>query len=483
MHRSERDFHHDGRSLKSRLDEVRKPRRSPSPDRRQRSPPAKRLRETPKRERSPALPTAPLQTRKLELAATEEALQRARHDAHRSIDQKAGSTAKRAPPTPTPPAPLDRIIQLDGTFASGSIYERIGQVGEGTYGKVYKAKNVLTSEFVALKRIRMEQERDGFPITSTREIKILQHLRHSGIVSLHEMMIERGNVYMVFEYMDHDLTGLLAHPTFKFSPANVKDLARQLFAALGYLHHQRVLHRDLKGSNILLDRQGTLKLADFGLARFFSPKLTSADYTNRVITLWFRPPELLLGATAYAAAVDIWSAGCILMEMFTGEPLFPGEDELKQLELIYGLFGAPTVESWPGVERLPWFELLKVPTLTPAQPRHRQLPEGINADDVAPGAKRFDHFFAAKLSPEAARLIKSVLCMNPADRPSAEACLQHAYFTTEAPASERVNLDDVVESHEWDAKIRKREERRKRQSEGKALARPPAYDPSSQAAL
>ena len=379
------------------------------------------------------------------------------------------------PPPPQPPLkPIDRLIQLEGDFASGSIYERIGQVGEGTYGKVYKARNVLTSELVALKRIRMEQERDGFPITSTREIKILQKLRHPGIVSLHEMMIERGNVYMVFEYMDHDLTGLLAHPSFKFSAANVKDVAHQLFSALHYLHHQRVLHRDLKGSNILLDRQGNLKLADFGLARFFSPKVKSADYTNRVITLWFRSPELLLGATAYAAPVDIWSAGCILMEMFTGEPLFPGEDELKQLELIYGLFGAPTVDSWPGVDRLPWFELLKFPTLKPAHPRHRQPPSVDDGNDaISPGPALFDHYFASRLSAQGLALIKQVLSMNPADRPSAQACLDHPYFTTEAPARERVNLQDVVESHEWDAKIRKREERRKRQAEGKHLPGPP----------
>jgi len=208
---------------------------------------------------------------------------------------------------------------------SEELYRIVNQVGEGTFGKVYKAQNTITRSYVALKLIRMEGERDGFPVTAMREIKLLQSLRHPNVINLHEMMVSRGkaricksentklicftgHVYMVFEYMDHDLTGVLSQTQFSFTPAHLKSMCRQMLAGLAYLHHKGVIHRDIKGSNILINNRGELKLADFGLARFYHKRRRS-DYTNRVITLWYRPPELLLGATVYGAEVDMWSAG------------------------------------------------------------------------------------------------------------------------------------------------------------------------------
>ncbi len=164
---------------------------------------------------------------------------------------------------------------------------------------------------------------------------------------------------MVFEYMDHDLTGILTHPSFVLGAENIKDMNKQMLEGLAYLHHRGVLHRDLKGSNILVNNQGELKLADFGLARFYHKHRTSLDYTNRVITLWYRPPELLLGGTAYGPAVDVWSAGCIMIEIFTRKAIFPGQDEIQQLQLIYEIMGIPTKENWPEANQLPWFELIK----------------------------------------------------------------------------------------------------------------------------
>lgn len=202
----------------------------------------------------------------------------------------------------------------------GETYERLACVGEGTYGKVYKARNLETGAFVALKRIRMEGEKDGFPVTAMREIKLLQSLRDENVVRLHEMMVSKGelpfwkqslyegSVYMVLEYMDHDLTGLLAHPEVTFSPSNLKSLNHQMLSGLAYLHQRSILHRDMKGSNILLNALGELKLADFGLARVYHKRKRN-DYTNRVITLWYRSPELLLGETVYGPEVDMWSAG------------------------------------------------------------------------------------------------------------------------------------------------------------------------------
>ncbi|CCG84770.1 protein of unknown function [Taphrina deformans PYCC 5710] len=323
-----------------------------------------------------------------------------------------------------------------------SIYERIGQVGEGTYGKVYKARHRGTGEFVALKRIRLEQERDGFPITSMREIKLLQRLKHPSIVKLLEMMIEKSSVYMVFEYMDHDLTGILANPNITFEASHIKDLAGQLFDGLAHLHHRGVLHRDIKGSNILLNNAGELKLADFGLARFYQKSRRNADYTNRVITLWFRPPELLLGATAYDAAVDIWSAGCIFIELFTKATIFPGRDEIHQLETIYRVMGTPTAESWPGITQLPWYELIKFEHFSP----------------------KFESMLPM-LSPAATLLSLDILQLDPSRRPHAQAVLDHPYFTTEEPRAVRRTLVDIAESHEWDTKQRRREDRAKKSRE------------------
>lgn len=169
-----------------------------------------------------------------------------------------------------------------------------------------------------------------------------------------------GDFYMVFDYMDHDLTGILHHPTFRLEASHIKHLSYQFFDALNYLHHRGVLHRDIKGSNILLNNDGNLKIADFGLARFYSKNTKKEiDYTNRIITLWYRPPEILLGATAYGPAVDMWSAACVFIELFTRVPAFPGRTEIDQLDIIYDVLGKPTEKVWPALKKMPWYSLLR----------------------------------------------------------------------------------------------------------------------------
>lgn len=304
--------------------------------------------------------------------------------------------------------------------ASDSVYFRKpgneSVVGSGTYGKVFKAIHVYTKKLVALKKIRMEGERDGFPVTAVREIKLLQSLKHDNVVNLQEVMVEKNDCFMVFEYLSHDLTGLLNHPTFKLDPAHKKHLAKQLFEGLDYLHRRGVLHRDIKAANILVSNEGQLKLADFGLARFYA-KRRQLDYTNRVITIWYRSPELLLGETQYGPAVDIWSAACVLVEIFTRHAIFPGDGgEISQLEKIYAILGTPNVRDWPGLIDMAWFELLR------------------------PSAKRANVFaekYKERVTPAAYELLEAMFQYDPKKRPSASDVLEHPYFTTEEPAPKK----------------------------------------------
>ncbi|KAL0574538.1 kinase subunit of RNA polymerase II carboxy-terminal domain kinase I [Marasmius crinis-equi] len=321
------------------------------------------------------------------------------------------------------------------------VYSIVSQVGEGTFGKVYKARNTLTGAHFALKRIRMETEKEGFPVTAMREIKLLQSLRHDNVVRLHEMMVSSGSVYMVFEYMDHDLTGVLSQTQFAFTNAHLKSLCHQMLAGLGYLHHKGVIHRDIKGSNILLNNRGELKLADFGLARFYQ-KRRKADYTNRVITLWYRPPELLFGATIYGPEVDMWSAGCIMLELFTKKPVFQGNDEISQLDVIYRIIGTPSRERWADVANLPWYELVKPKD---AVPNH------------------FRASFKKWMTPAALDLAERLLEYDPSRRITASQAMEAPYFTTEEPpASPPTGLATLEgEWHELETKRERAKRRRK----------------------
>ncbi|KAL4903401.1 hypothetical protein BDW74DRAFT_39845 [Aspergillus multicolor] len=320
-------------------------------------------------------------------------------------------------------------------------------IGAGTYGKVFKAIHVYTQRKVALKKIRMEGEKDGFPVTAVREIKLLQHLRNHNVVSLLEVMVEKNECFMVFEYLSHDLTGLINHPTFTLTAAHKKDLAKQMFEGLHYLHHRGVLHRDIKAANILISNQGQLKYADFGLARFFS-KSRQLDYTNRVITIWYRPPELLLGETQYGPAVDVWSAACVYVEMFTKKAVFPGEGgEISQLDKLYNTLGTPTRAEWPNIVEMPWFELMR-PT-----ERKKRL---------------FEDVYREILSPAALDMISQVFRYDPVKRPTAEDVLAHPYFHSEEPSPQQpIELENIQgDWHEFESKaLRKERDREARRAE------------------
>ncbi|CAF0811591.1 unnamed protein product [Rotaria sordida] len=248
------------------------------------------------------------------------------------------------------------------------MYEILAKIGEGTYGEVFKARDKQTGELCALKKVRLENEKEGFPITAVREIQILRQLTHENIVNLKEIVMDARSIldirndtsfYLVFEYCDHDLFGLLDSGLIQLDLDHIALFMYQIMSGLAYCHNRKFLHRDIKCSNILLNNNGKIKLADFGLARLYNADDKDRPYTNKVITLWYRPPELLLGEERYGPAIDIWSCGCILGELFQRRPLFQAQREDDQLEMISRLCGSPAPAVWPDVINLPLFSTLK----------------------------------------------------------------------------------------------------------------------------
>lgn len=235
-----------------------------------------------------------------------------------------------------------------------SAFQKLEKIGEGTYGVVYKAREKSTGKLVALKKIRPESENEGIPATTIREILLLRNLKHSTIINLMEVIHSEDKMYLVFEYINTDLKRMIelySRQNRKFDPAMVRKMAFQLCTAVGFCHIKNIFHRDLKPQNILVDENFNIKLGDFGLGRAASIPLR--HYTSQIVTLWYRPPELLLGYEYYDSSVDVWSLACIMAEMHTLMPLFMGDSEIDQLYKIYSILGVPTSEQWMGVESLP----------------------------------------------------------------------------------------------------------------------------------
>ncbi|KAI5385220.1 cyclin-dependent kinase G-2 isoform X2 [Lathyrus oleraceus] len=255
--------------------------------------------------------------------------------------------------TPEPPAQPQRTVNMLQGCRSVDEFERLNKIDEGTYGVVYRAKDKKTGEVVALKKVKMEKEKEGFPLTSLREINVLLSFHHPYIVDVKEVVVGSSldSIFMVMEYMEHDLKGLMESMKQPFSQSEVKCLMIQLLEGVKYLHDNWVLHRDLKTSNLLLNNRGELKICDFGLARQYGSPLK--PYTHLVVTLWYRAPELLLGARQYSTAIDMWSLGCIMAELLSKEPLFNGKTEFDQLDKIFRILGTPNETIWPGFSKLP----------------------------------------------------------------------------------------------------------------------------------
>ncbi|XP_076891545.1 putative serine/threonine-protein kinase At1g54610 [Bidens hawaiensis] len=318
-------------------------------------------------------------------------------------------------------------------------FEKINKIGQGTYSNVYKARDTMTGKIVALKKVRFDNLEPESVKFMAREILILRRLDHPNVVKLEGLVTSRMScsLYLVFEYMEHDLAGLAASPTIKFTEPQVKCYMHQLLSGLEHCHNRYVLHRDIKGSNLLLNG-GNLKIADFGLASFFDPN-HKQPMTSRVVTLWYRPPELLLGATDYGVGVDLWSAGCILAELLAGKPIMPGRTEVEQLHKIFKLCGSPSEEYWKK-SKLPHATIFK-----PQQSYKRCI------------AETFKNF-----PPSSLPLIDTLLAIDPADRLTATVALSSEFFTTKPYACDPSSLPKYPPTKEMDAKLRDEEARRLR---------------------
>ncbi|KAH8249793.1 hypothetical protein KR032_012379 [Drosophila birchii] len=232
-------------------------------------------------------------------------------------------------------------------------FEKIEKIGEGTYGVVYKGRNRLTGQIVAMKKIRLESDEEGVPSTAIREISLLRELKHENIVCLEDVLMEENRIYLIFEFLSMDLKKYMdSLPADKYMESDlVRSYLYQITSAILYCHRRRVLHRDLKPQNLLIDKNGLIKVADFGLGRSFGIPLRI--YTHEIVTLWYRAPEVLLGSPRYSCPVDIWSIGCIFAEMATRKPLFQGDSEIDQLFRMFRILKTPTEDIWPGVTSLP----------------------------------------------------------------------------------------------------------------------------------
>ncbi|XP_028327693.1 cyclin-dependent kinase 15-like isoform X2 [Gouania willdenowi] len=236
-------------------------------------------------------------------------------------------------------------------FGATHSYLSLEKLGEGTSSSVYKGFSRINGQLVALKVIRTKEE-EGVPFTAIREASLLKRLKHANVVLLHDIVHTSDTLTFVFEFMQTDLSQYLIQHPGGLRANNVRIFLFQILRGLSYIHTRSILHRDLKPQNLLLSNRGEIKLADFGLAR--SKSVPSQSFSCEVVTLWYRPPDVLLGSTDYSTALDVWGAGCVFVEMLQGAPAFPGKsDQFEQLHLIWEVMGVPSEDSWPGVNLLP----------------------------------------------------------------------------------------------------------------------------------
>lgn len=353
------------------------------------------------------------------------------HDGCTSVDSEDPVNSRAMTVTPRSASPASpwsgsgrgRSFDMLAGCRSVFEYEQLNRIDEGTYGVVFRARDKKTGVVYALKKVKMEKEREGFPLTALREANILLSMSHPNIVNVTEMVVGTSldSIFMVMEFAEHDLKGFMENMAKPFTIPEVKCLMLQLLGGVSYLHDNWVLHRDLKTSNILINNRGELKICDFGLARQYSDPLR--PYTHMVVTLWYRAPELLLGQRLYSTAIDMWSLGCIMGELLGKEPLFTGKTEIDQIDRIFKVLGTPNEKVWPDFVTMPTVKKIKF-LRQPYNTLRQLFPK------ISPGG-------GATISDLGFNLLNSLLAYDPKRRLSAQAALQHEFFAEFPPPQVR----------------------------------------------
>ncbi|PWN45707.1 Pkinase-domain-containing protein [Ceraceosorus guamensis] len=329
-----------------------------------------------------------------------------RRAAAQSLDEPRSAAARQQAHRNVHPVPPRSAYPALLGCRSVNVYERLNHIEEGSYGVVFRARDKETGDVVALKKLKMDKEKNGFPITSLREIRTLMESRHENVVRVREIVVgdTLTQVYIVMDFIEHDLKSLLQSMRVPFLASEIKTLMHQLLSAMSLLHNNWIIHRDLKTSNLLMNNSGQIKLADFGLARTFGEP--RKPMTELVVTLWYRSPELLLGAPLYGTEVDMWSVGCIFAELILKEPFLPGKNENEQLLKIFKLLGQPSEDVWPGWSRLPGAK---------------------NMSNVAPLFSSLRQHFRYSTE-QTLDLLARFLTYDPSKRITADEALAHPYF-------------------------------------------------------